>query len=70
MAKIKYVVETKLTVERKALRIACRWLEFGGHQYSACYECNKDCSKDGVCAKCFERHCLKLARAQEAGAGG
>lgn len=54
------------TKERKALDIACKWLEQAG----ACthypgYLCDKDFSKEGVCAKCLRAYFLKLARRME-----
>lgn len=54
------------TKERKALDIACRWLEQAG----ACkkgpgFLCDKDFSKDGVCAKCLAQYFLRQVNAED-----
>ena len=51
--------------ERIALDIACKWLEQSG----ACthypgYICDKEFSKEGVCAKCLAQHFLRMANKQ------
>lgn len=54
--------------ERTALDLACKWLEQSG----ACikypgYICNKEFTKEGVCAKCLAQHFLRMAgKAMEA----
>ena len=51
------------TNERKALDIACKWLEQAG----ACrrgpgFLCDKEFTKEGVCAACLAQYFLRLAR--------
>lgn len=55
----------KKTKERIALDEACRWLEQSG----ACthypgFMCDKEFSKEGVCAKCLAQHFLRMVRKQ------
>ena len=54
--------------ERKALDLACLWLEQSGacKHYNG-YICNKEVSKDGVCAKCLVQHFLKMAEDRHEG---
>lgn len=56
------------TKERKALDIACKWLEQAGAcRHYPGYLCDKEFSKQGVCAKCLAQHFLRLARKAEEG---
>lgn len=50
------------TKERKALDIACKWLEQAGSckKYPG-YICDKEFSKEGVCAKCLAQYFLRMA---------
>lgn len=54
--------------ERKALDLACLWLEHSGActHYNG-YICDKEFSKDGVCAKCLAQYFLKMAGKSEDG---
>ena len=56
------------TQERKALDIACKWLEQAGTcTHYPGFICDKEFSKEGVCAKCLAQHFLRLARKAEEG---